>query len=95
MLEEIEDRLAAYQSTVMCASLASLICLAVLVLGDWGLAHLAKSASTPVGRVAIASLVKWGFAAELIVCFFLFVGLVRYGWQRDMWRLFGDAQPRQ
>lgn len=95
MLEKIEERLALYQTTVMCTSLATFICLAILVLSDWGLSHLAQSASTPVGKAAMASLDKWGLATVLLGCVLLFVGLVRHGWKRDMCRLYGGAKPRR
>jgi hypothetical protein len=95
MLEEIEERLALYQTTVMCTSLATLICLVIVVLSDWGLSYLALSAPTPIGKAAMASLHKWGFATVLLACLFVFVGLVRHGWQRDMLRLYGGAKPLQ
>lgn len=95
MLEKIEERLALYQTTVMCTSLATFICLAILVLSDWGLSHLAQSASTPVGKAAMASLDRWGFSTVLLACFFLFVGLVRHGWQLDIERRYGGAKPMQ
>ena len=88
-LEAPEESHVQCRTTDLCGLLAAVMALAVLIVCDAGLAYLALSASTPVGKAFKVEVNTWGSAAVMLGCFFLVSGFVRHGLTRDCGRWFG------